>query len=202
MRKAVIMFATVALFLGAGAVAQESRSEISLQGTGFFTKDTSGQGTTQRATNTGGFLVGYRYNLTRWLAVEADYGYDRNSQHYFGSSGFSRIQANVHQATGGLVVRIPTSHRLRFSPYVLAEGGALVFDPTGNSFGTIPGAQRQATGVFVYGGGADFPLLKHVGLRAEYRGLVYSAPDFGLAALNTNAVTHTAQPSAGLVFRF
>ena len=47
MRKALITFATVALFLGAGAVAQESRSEISLQGTGFFTKDTSGQGTTQ-----------------------------------------------------------------------------------------------------------------------------------------------------------
>jgi opacity protein-like surface antigen len=202
MRKALITFATVALFLVAGAVAQESRSEISLQGTGFFTKDSSGQGTTQRATNTGGFLVGYRYNLTRWLAAEADYGYDRNSQHYFGSSGFSRIQANVHQATGGLVVRIPTSHRFRFSPYVLAEGGALVFDPTGNSFGTVPGAQRQTTGVFVYGGGADFPLLKHVGLRAEYRGLVYSAPDFGLAALNTNTITHTAQPSAGLVFRF
>lgn len=201
MRKVVIMFAIVALFLGA-AVAQESRSEISLQGTGFFTKDSSGQGTTQRATNTGGFLVGYRYNLTRWLAAEADYGYDRNSQHYFGSSGFSRIQANVHQATGGFVVRIPTVHRLKLSPYVLAEGGALVFDPTGNSFGTVPGAQRQATGVFVYGGGADFPLLKHVGLRAEYRGLVYSAPDFGLAALNTNTITHTAQPSAGLVFRF
>ena len=45
MRKVVIMFASVALFLVAGAVAQESRSEISLQGTGFFTKDTSGPGT-------------------------------------------------------------------------------------------------------------------------------------------------------------
>lgn len=202
MRKVVIMFASVAVFLGATAVAQESRSEISVQGTGFFTKDTSGQGTTQRTTNTGGFLVGYRYSLTPWLAAEAVYGYDRNSQHYFGSSGFSRVQANVHQATGGFVVRIPTYHRLRLSPYVLAEGGALVFDPTGNTFGTVPGAQRQTTGVFAYGGGADFPLIKHVGLRAEYRGLVYSAPDFGLAALNTNSVTHTAQPSAGLVFRF
>jgi len=202
MRKVVILVASVVLFLGAGAVAQESRSEVSLQGTGFFTKDTSGQGTTQRTTNTGGFLVGYRYNLNRWLAAEGVYGYDRNSQHYFGSTGFSRVQANVHQATGGFVVRIPTYHRLRLSPYVLAEGGALVFDPTGNAFGTVPGAQRQATGVFAYGGGADFPLLKHVGLRAEYRGLVYSAPDFGLATLNTNTVTHTAQPSAGLVFRF
>ena len=201
MRK-MILVASVALLLGLGAVAQESRSEVSLQGTGFFTKDASGQGITQRSTNTGGFLVGYRYSLTRWLAAEAVYGYDRNSQHYFGSSGLSRVQANVHEATGGFVVRIPTSPRFRVKPYVLAEGGALVFDPTNNAFGTVSGAQRQATGSFAYGGGADFPLMRRVTLRAEYRGLVYSAPDFGLATLNTNTITHTAQPSAGIVFHF
>lgn len=201
MRKMMLM-ASVAVLLGASAVAQESRSEISLQGTGFFTKDTSGQGIAERSTNTGGFLVGYRYSLTRWLAAEAVYGYDRNSQHYFGSSGLARVQANVHEATGGFVVRIPTSARFRLKPYVLAEGGALVFDPTNNAFGTVVGAQRQATGVFAYGGGADFPLMRRVTLRAEYRGLVYSAPDFGLSTLNTNTITHTVQPSAGIVFHF
>jgi opacity protein-like surface antigen len=201
MRKLVVI-ASVALLLGASAVAQESRSEISVQGTGFFTKDTTGQGTTQRSTNTGGFLVGYRYNFNRWLAAEAVYGYNRNSQQYFAPAGLSRIQANVHEATGGFVFHVPAPARFRISPYVLAEGGALVFDPTGNAFETVPGAQRQATGVFAYGGGADFPLLKHVALRAEYRGLVYNTPDFGLSALNTNTITHTAQPSAGIVFRF
>ena len=202
MRKTALMIVGIALLLGINAVAQESRSEVSLQGTGFFTKDTTGQGTTQRATNTGGFLVSYRYNFNRWLAGEAAYGYDRDSQHYFAPSGLSRIEANVHQATGGFVVHVPAPARLRISPYVLAEGGALVFDPTNNIFGSIGGAQRQATGVFVYGGGADFPVVKHVALRAEYRGLVYNAPDFGLRALHTNTITHTAQPSAGVVFRF
>jgi opacity protein-like surface antigen len=202
MRKIAIILAGAALLLGIGASAQESRSEISLQGTGFFTKDTTGQGTTERSTNTGGFLVGYRYNLNRWIAAEAVYGYDRNSQHYFSTGGFSRIQANVHQATGGLVFRVPTYRKLRIDPYVLAEGGALVFDPTRNTFGTIAGAQRQTVGVFAYGAGADFPLVKRISLRAEYRGLVYSAPDFGLTALNTNTITHTAQPSAGIVFHF
>jgi len=202
MKKTAIMIASFALLLGVSAVAQESRSEISVQGTGFFTKDTTGQGTTDRTTNTGGFLVGYRYSLTRWLAAEAVYGYDRNTSRYFGSLGASRVQANVHEATGGFVVRIPTSPRFRIKPYALAEGGALVFDPTNNAFGTVAGAQRQTVGVFAYGAGADFPLVKHVTLRAEYRGLVYNAPDFGLAALNTNTVTHTAQPSAGLVFHF
>jgi opacity protein-like surface antigen len=204
MRRTAIMIASLAFVaaLAVSAGAQESRSEIGVEGTGFFTKDTSGQGTAERSTNTGGFLLSYRYSLTRWLAAEAVYGYDRNTQHYFGTSGLSRVEANVHQATGGFVVRLPSPGRLRMSPYVLAEGGALVFDPTGNPFGTVAGAQRQATGVFAYGGGADFPLFKHVAFRAEYRGLVYSAPDFGVATLNTNTVTHTVEPSAGFVLRF
>src|SRR5215471_12166438 len=202
MRNIAVMVASVALLLGLSAAAQESRSEISVQGTGFFTKDTTGQGTTNRSTNSGGVLVGYRYNFNRWLAGEAVYGYNRNTQQFFTSSGLSRVQANVHEATGGFVFHVPAPARFRLSPYVLAEGGALVFDPTNNAFGTVSGAQRQTTGVFAYGGGADFPIVKHVALRAEYRGLVYNAPDFGLSALNTNKITHTAQPSAGLVLHF
>jgi opacity protein-like surface antigen len=202
MRKMSILIASVLLLVGVSATAQESRSEISLQGTGFFTKDTTGQGTTQRSTNAGGFLLGHRYHFNRWLAAEAVYGYDRNTQQYFAPAGLSRIQANVHQATGGFVLRVPAPAKFRINPYVLAEGGALVFDPTGNAFGTVPVAQRQAIGVFAYGGGADFPIVKHVSLRAEYRGLVYSAPDFGLTTFDTNTITHTAQPSAGIVFRF
>jgi len=201
MRRSILMIAGVVLLCGVvSAMAQESRSEISLQGTGFFTKDTSGRGATQRTTETGGFLVGYRYSLTRWLAAETVYGYDRNTQRYFGSGALARVQANVHQVTSGFVVRVPTVFRL--SPYLLAEGGALVFDPTGNRFGTVSGTSTDAAGVFSYGGGADFGVNKHVTLRAEYRGFVYSAPDFGLRTLNTNTVTHTAQPSAGIVFRF
>ena len=202
MRRTAAIIASTVFLLSLGAVAQEIRSEVSFQGTGFFTKDTTGQGTTQRGTETGGFLVGYRYHFNRWLAGETVYGYGRNTQQYFSSAGLSRVQANVHQATGGFVVSLPTSPKVRLSPYLLAEGGALVFDPTGNSFGTVPGAQRQAVGVFAYGGGVDYPVVKYLSLRAEYRGLVYNAPDFGLSGLNTNKITHTAQPSAGVVFRF
>ncbi len=201
MRKWFVIIVAVAM-LAVGAVAQEGRSEISLQGTGFFTKDSTGQGNLQRSTETGGFLIGYRYHFNRWLAAETVYGYSRDTQQFFTGGGLSRIQANAHQATGGFVVNLPVPSRFRVSPYVLAEGGALVFDPTGNSFGSVAGAQTQATGVFVYGGGADFPIMKHISLRAEYRGLVYNAPDFGLRSLNTNSTTHTAQPSAGIVFRF
>jgi hypothetical protein len=201
-RKAIFILAVVSL-LSVGATAQEVRSDISVQGTGFFTKDSNGQGVRQQGTQSGGVLGAYRYHINRWVSAEVAYGWNRNSQLFSTPGGFGRVQADVHQATGGLVLNLPSPHRLRMSPYVLAEGGALVFNPT-NTLGTVLGAQRQAVGAFVYGGGADFPvpMVRHTALRLEYRGLVYNAPNFGLRNLDTGTVTHTAQPSAGLVFRF
>ncbi len=65
------------LLSGSSAMAQESsflgRSEVSLQGTGFFTKDSQGNGINQHSTNTGGFLISYRYHLYRWLSADASY---------------------------------------------------------------------------------------------------------------------------------
>jgi opacity protein-like surface antigen len=150
---------------------------------------------------TGGVLLSYRYYFNRWLAADASYGYARNTQQNFASSARLNLQANVHQATGALVVTAP--HRIfRLNPYVLAGAGALVFDPTGNAGGFVSGAQTQTRAAFVYGGGADYELTKHFMFRAEYLGFVYERPDFDLATLHSGATAHTAQPSAGIVFRF
>ncbi len=190
----------VAMMISISAAAQEMRSEISVQGTGFFTKDSDGSGIHNRASETGGFLVGYRYNLNPWLAAEANYGYARNTQGFFVPFGAARVQTDVHQITGAAVVKLP--HIFRLYPYVLGGGGALVFDPTGNTGGAFPGATQQTQGTFLYGAGADYPFTRHLSLRAEYRGFVYKAPSFNLASLNTDSWTHVAQPSAGFVFRF
>jgi opacity protein-like surface antigen len=184
-----------------GAAAQESRSEVSLQGTGFFTQDTNGQGISRTTTNTGGFLVGYRYHINRWLAAEANYGYDRDTQKYFSTGGLSRVQSDVDTATAAAVISLPFRIS-RLNPYVLGGGGSLVFHPTGNAGGFVSGADTQAKGTFFYGGGVDYTVTRHWSVRAEYRGYVYKDADFGVRALNTDSWTHTAQPSAGIVFRF
>ena len=201
MQPTAIMLASFVILLTLGATAQESRSEISLQGTGFFTKDTNGNGISRTTSDTGGFQVGYRYHINRWLSAEGDYGFDRNTQRYFAAGGQSRVQSDVHGVTGDLVVNLPL--RLsKFSPYALAGGGGLIFRPTGNGSGFVPGAETQAKGAFLYGGGADYALTRRFSLRAEYRGFVYKNPDFGLATLHADTWAHTAQPSAGIVFHF
>jgi len=201
MRQAAIMLAGFVILLTLGATAQESRSEVSLQGTGFFTQDTNGRGTSRTTTNTGGFLLGYRYHFNRWLSGEANYGYDRDTQRYFSTGGLSRVQSDVHTVTAAAVVNLPFRIS-RLNPYILGGGGSLVFHPTGNAGGFVSGADTQAKGAFLYGGGVNYDLTRHWSLRAEYRGYVYKDADFGVKNLNTDNWTHTAQPSAGIVFRF
>lgn len=187
------------------AMAQEEeeagRHEVIVQGTGFFTKASQGNGNSQHSTDTGGFLASYRFHFNQWLAADASYGYARNTLQNVTTTGALNVQSNIHQGTGALVVTFPVTIA-RFKPYALAGAGVLVFDPTGNPGGFVPGAERQTKAAFVYGGGAEVRIVRRVSLLLEYRGLVYKRPDFGLTALNSDATAHTAQPSVGIAFRF
>ncbi len=198
--KTSIVPAIILICFGISASAQEVKNELTVQGSGFFQKQTTANGITNEPTNSGGVMAGYRFNLTNWLAVEGDYDYFRNHQTFSGSSGTTFMPMNVHAVTGTAIVKLP-SFRVpagkTVSPFVLAGGGAMFFDPRG---GSITGEQTRGT--FVYGGGVDVPMSKHFLLRAQYRGFVYKTPDFEMTSLKVDKYTHSAVPSAGLVFTF
>ena len=199
MKKLTELAIILALF-GISCWAQEVRHEVTVQGSGFFSKETTDSGIMSKATNSGGFMAGYRYNLKNWLAVEGDYDYSRNSQKFVTGSGITSIPVNVHAATGTAIVKLPSFKMPKVkiaAPFVLAGGGAMFFDPREGS-----ASSEQTRGTFVYGGGFDVPVMKHVGFRAQYRGFVYKTPDFETTSLRVDKYTHSAVPSAGLVFTF
>lgn len=68
----------------------------------------------------------------------------------------------------------------------------------------IPRAQApKGEAAFVYGAGADFKLSRQIFVRAEYRGLVYDSPTFGLPGLSgLSRLTHRAKPSIAFGFSF
>ena len=194
------VFAVTLVLAGTAMAQEEMRSQVNLQFTGLIPKDSSGNGITDHTTRSGGLLAGYTFNLNRWTAVESDYGYSRNTQTYSGLFGTSALQADVHELMGVFVLRIPAGVR-KVRPYALAGAGALRFDPTSN-LGNTPGALAQSKGIFVYGGGVNFDVARHMGVRAEYRGLLAKAPDFNLTGLTLGTMNHIAQPSVGVFFRF
>lgn len=147
------------------------------------------------ATNSGGVLGSYRYFFNDHHGVEANYGYSLNTQSYGLSSGTLGVKNYSHEISAAYVFRMPMH---RFTPFVLAGAGGLIFDPK-----EFAGASSQARAAFVYGGGADFKLSQHVFVRAEYRGFVYNSPTFDVTGLaGVDRTTHRAEPSLGFGYRF
>ena len=189
------------IFFGAAlvalpALAQENgRSEVSVQVFGSFVKSTTDNGIPQTATNSGGVLANYRFFFTNNQGVEVNYGYSLNTQSYGLPLGTLGVRSNQHEVTAAYVYRRPLRH---LTPFVEAGVGGLVFNP---SDATEASAQTRAA--FVYGGGADFSLSSRIFIRAEYRGLLYDSPTFGLSEVSgADRVTHRAEPSIGFGYRF
>ena len=183
------------------AMGQEEnyKSEVSAQAFGTFPTKTISNGVSQDATNSGGVLGSYRYLFDKNNAMEFNYGYTLNTQTYGFPAGPVAIKNHLNEATAAYVGRYP-HHWV--SPFGLLGAGALVFDAA--SFVNNPqGAGFQARAAFLYGAGSDFRLSEHFFLRAEYRGLVYSSPNFGIPQLAGHAqLAHRAEPSIGFGARF
>jgi len=193
----VTLIAGVAsIALPAFAQSEEpERNEVSVQAFGSFLKSTTDNGVQNSATNSGGVLGSYRYFFGVHHGVEANYGYSLNTQNYVSSSGALGVKNYSHEISAAYVFRLPLK---RFTPFVTAGAGALVFDPK-----DFQGADSQTRAAFVYGGGADFKITHHVFLRAEYRGFVYNSPTYNLTSLDgTDRITHRAEPSIGFGYRF
>ncbi len=184
----------VATLISTSAFAQEEatyKNDVAVQAFGSFVKGTTQNGVEQSASNSGGVLASYRFFFNRNNGVELNYGYSLNTQSYSGQG----VASYSHEGSAAYVFRLPQRH---WSPFVLAGAGGLAFDP--NNFA---GASAQGRAAFVYGAGADFKLSQRVFVRAEYRGLVYNSPTFGLSGLNgLDRVAHRAEPSIGFGYSF
>jgi outer membrane immunogenic protein len=213
-RKAGIWFAEV-LFFTSFAIAQQNRFDVSLGATAVFSKSSTGNGTTDAPTNSGGFLATAGYRFTAKSAVELNYGITHNSQIYASAPNTFRIHNKATEFTGAYVFTPFETEKAE--PFVFGGVGVLSFNPDTtfvNGVQTSIPAERRTQIAFLYGGGLDYrifssiplirryPASEHLALRLQYRGLVYKAPDFNISGLFTGAYGHLAEPSAGIVIKF
>ena len=205
MHKRWFIIAGFVVAFAAAASAQEGRSEVALQGIGLFTGSWSGtsilgSAMSGTASNSDGALLSYQYNFFRWLAAEANYSFVSNTEHFVTGAGSFGGTVTQQRFMAGIVLKAPAIGRL--TPYALADGGILTFNPTVADFFTDHTPVRQSRGVVAYGGGARFRLTKRFSLVAECRGVRYVAPDFSLQSITAGVLLHSLQPSAGIAVRF
>jgi opacity protein-like surface antigen len=104
------------------------------------------------------------------------------------------ISADAHEVTADYLASLKIAN---LRPFVLAGAGLLFNEPVSGQ----ANATSSNKPVAVYGAGLDWGLLPHIGVRLQYRGNLYKAPDLTKAFSSTGAFTHTAEPMIGIYLR-
>lgn len=155
-----------------------------------------------------GFRIGLRHMFHPHFGLEANWGYNRATQHFSGvPSDTAPVYSHAKPITIDYVATVKTYRG--FKIFVLAGAGVVSYNissygtGTGSSV-TLP-AQSELMPAGEYGVGADYSPHKfpsHLGLRFQYRGIIEHPPDFKLKYLATSSLINISEPSVGLVFKF
>jgi hypothetical protein len=187
-----------------------SHIDVGLNGTGVFTKSTTGPVTsssatnpgaivTQEASNTFGALFTLRATKSPYVGLEGNIGYQRFTESYSCCNLQGGAQTNAYEYTFGYVVH-PPHEILGAKPFASVGAGTTAFRPTVNGG---QGLSTQARATYYYSAGVDVPAFTDFfSVRLGFRQLFYLAPDFGQKYITTKQRTITSEPVIGFVFHF
>ena len=196
--KKMMLLGALVLSAAAGH-AQESRQDISVSATGLFAPQVNGNSVKMNTSSALGFLASYRYMLTPRSALELNYGFAQNQQSYVTSFLTGQIHQRQQELSGAYVYNLNFRN---FSPFLEAGVGALVFTPL-KDFSTTSLDTKQNTNIGgLFGGGVAYELSPSFDIRAEYRGFLVKAPNFGLDSFKTNRYEVISTPSLGIAYHF
>ena len=202
MRTAGLAVAILVLALAAGA---QDRLDFSVSGAAVFSKSVSSttSGLTLSPADSGAVFGTVRYHFNHLHAAEFNIGHTVDSQILQRAPDTFKIRTTVTEFSAAYVLTPLQSRRLQ--PFLFAGAGALRWYPenqyiNGNS--SFFGAYTQTSLAFLYGGGADYRLWRRLGMRMQYRGLIFRAPDFTVSDFFISAKGHMAEPSVGIVVKF
>jgi opacity protein-like surface antigen len=190
----------VAALSGTAAFAQ---TDVAASLYGTFRGATNGNGVQQSPSNSPGGLFELRHISNPVVGYEATYAFNRANQVYTPACltntppcgvSTAAIAGNAHEITGDWLISFKAAN---LRPFALAGAGLLLNEPTSGQANST----SSNTVVYVYGAGLDWGLLPHLGLRFQYRGNVYKAPDITKAFGSTGAFAHTAEPMIGVYLR-
>src|SRR5579872_3739933 len=132
---AAICASTLASLTAFGQENPVYKADVSIQASVPLVTTTNSQGVQQSSSVNYGILTGYRYFFNQHSGAELTYGYSPSTQTYNLGSGSLGVKNNSDEVFAAYVYQFPAK---RWSPFVQAGAGALIFDPR-----TLAGASTQ-----------------------------------------------------------
>jgi outer membrane immunogenic protein len=196
-----MMLLGVLMLSAAAGYAQESRQDVSFSGTGIFGPTVHGAANVQQSmTGALGLLLSYRYMVTPKSALELNYSFAQDSQKY--STSFephARIHSRQQEITAAYVYSLNFK---RYSPFAEVGVGTLVFTPVLDQGTNLLGTKGTKAIAGLFGGGLAYELSPSFDIRAEYRGFLVKAPNYGQTNFSTNRYEIISMPTIGVAYHF
>jgi opacity protein-like surface antigen len=169
---------------------------------------------TQSQSPSAGALFTFHGAVKPYLGYNVNFGYTRFTQTDSEGSGYVPGQGTTIPPGGGsysagaldthmyeltLAYGFYGPRFKRFRTFGQIGGGGLFFEPINANF-----AHPETRPAMVFGAGAEYDVSRHFSVRAEYRGLFYKMPDFGIdnGFPKQRLFTVTNTPAISLVYHF
>jgi len=188
------------------AKAQSQFAQIDISGSFYeaFTSGTAGNGTKQTPANADGGMVEGRYLMNRLAGFGMSYSYNQADQtfapngtacEYTCANPVAKLSAKASEIA---LLWVPSTKIGSIRPFAIGGVGFFI-TPTANSTYEVNTVVRP---VYVVGGGLDFSLTSHFGVRVQYRDNLYKAPNLAAFYPATGQFTSSSEPMGGIFYRF
>jgi outer membrane immunogenic protein len=189
--------------LAAAAFGQESRQDVSVSGSALIPPFVAGAGDVYLHATVGyGALISYRYDLTPRSALEVNYQYGQQVEHFTAAASIDNlVHTRIQELSGAYVYNFTFRN---FNPFLEAGIGGFIFTPIDDTKTTISISNLGQGTTFggIYGGGIAYELSPSWDLRVEYRGIVVKTPTFNYSSFNTRRYYNINDPVIGVAYHF
>ncbi len=170
-----------------------------------FTSASSGNGTKQNPSNSAGGLLEVRHIANPWVGYEFTYSFNPYDQSLSqdastcGNNCYNQPPVKVTGKASEISLDWVVSRKIRnFRPFAV---GGLGFFITSPGY-TLYSNNTVVRPTYVIGGGTDWDVLPHLGLRFQFRDNFFNAPNIYMIYPATGVMTHSAEPMVGAYYRF
>ena len=185
------------------AMAQESRQDISVSESAIMAPFAAGNAVQLHSTvgyGPGG-LVSYRYDLTPHGALELNYQYNQNVQHFIFPSGNYQIHDSIQEISGAYVYSFNYKN---WNPFLEAGIAGLMFSPIDDNKTNTFDISRSTSIGALWGVGFAYEISPSFDIRAELRNLVTKTPTFNYPGgdTKTDVYYNIYDPVIGIAYHF
>lgn len=186
------------------AVASEAQTDVAASFYQAMTSSTSGNGTVQTPKNAMGGMLEVRHIHSSMIGYEFTYSFNPADQAFkpqVGNCGYRCNNQPLTITAGSNIIGLDWVFSKQYGnlrPFAVGGLGFTATVPSNSAYA----ANNTVRPTYIFGGGLDFALGGHFGVRAQVRDNIAKAPALSIYYSPTGAYTGIIQPMGGVYYRF